>query len=270
MPTTSINPDTTLAQLLLTAPELRPVWERLGVNPVRDEGRTLTELCESRGLESRTVARLLSAMKAARQEAPAACVELMTLGQLCDHLEDAHRNLRDELKQLDQLTKVLAKGEAAQHPRRLAIRKRFVAFQRQFKAHLRKESESLFPVVRRWAASQKETRQSLALVNPPLAQLVREHSQADEALADLRFLVAGSPPSSAAPAAVRSVADAIARLERTVREQIYKENHMLFPRALPMQPAAQSRHSLSRGRSCPGAITLLRTNSNQQGNGKTQ
>ena len=255
MPTTSIDSNTTLRQLLIAAPEHGPVLECLGVNAVRDGGRTLAELCRSRGLETHTAACLLAAMRDARRRAPAVCVELMTLVQLCDHLENAQRNLHNELKRLDRLTKTLAKENAMDDPKLLAIRKSFVAFQRRFKAHLRKESEQLFPVYRRWAANRNEARHARSFLNPALAQLQREHNQADEALADLRSLVAGDASFSSARAAVKTTADAIARLEHAVHEQIYKENHVLFPKALPMRQAARvGRRDFSRSAFCPRAI----------------
>lgn len=231
MPTTSIDPNATLRQLLLDAPEHGPVLECIGINATGDGDRTLAEHCELRGLEARTVARMLAAMREARQQAPVVCVELMTIVQLCDHLEDAHRNLHEELKRLDRLTKTLAKEHAVANPKLLVIRKGFVAFQRRFKAHLRKESEQLFPVCRRWAASRNEMRRLRFSFKSPLAQLQREHNQADEALADLRSMVAGDAPSSSAQALVQTIADAVARLEHFVHEQIYKENQVLFPRA---------------------------------------
>ncbi|MFO1515084.1 MAG: hemerythrin domain-containing protein [Verrucomicrobiota bacterium] len=232
MATTSIDPTTTLQQLLHAMPEHRPVMECLGVNAARDGDRTFAEFCELRGLESRTIARVLAAFREAKQRFPAVCVELMTLDQLCDQMESAHRRLHDELKELDRLTRTLAKENVAENPKLLVIRKSFLSFQRRFKAHLRKESEHLFPVCRRWAASRNEKRRARVSFKPSLAQLQREHNQADEALADLRSIVVGDSSASSAQAAVQTISEAVARLEHSVHEQIYKENQILFPKAL--------------------------------------
>lgn len=235
MPTTLIAPTTTLRQLLLAMPEHRAVMECLGVNINLDEDRTLAQLSKLRGLEWRTVARMLTALREAKQRSPAVCVELMTLNQLCDHLESAHRRLHDELKELDRLTRTLAKENVAENSKLLVFRKSFLSFQRRFKAHLRKESEHFFPACRRWAASQNEKRRARVSFKPSLAQLQREHNQADEALADLRSIVVGDASASSARAAVQTIAEAVARLEHSVHEQIYKENQILFPKALPIR-----------------------------------
>lgn len=88
MPTTPIDPSSTLRQLLLTMPENSSVMQSLGVSATRDGDRTLAELCELQGLEVRTLARVLAATRDTRQQALTFSVELMTLTQLCDHLED--------------------------------------------------------------------------------------------------------------------------------------------------------------------------------------
>lgn len=238
MPMTSITTRTRLRQVLLALPESGPTLERLGVDAARDGQRTLAELSARLGLEARTLARLLAAAEQARSSAPAVCVELMTLGELCDHLEAAHGRLHHELARLDRLTRALSKGKAAENPKLRAIRNGFLAFQRRFRAHLRKEADHLFPVCRGRAAGRKRATEAGVPWRSPLSQLQQEHSQADEALADLRRLVADDAPSATEHAAVRAVADAVARLESSIHEQIYKENHLLFPKALPRRPRA--------------------------------
>src|SRR5574337_1270263 len=145
MPTLSIDPRTTIKRLMIAMPEHGPALHCLGINSTRDGHRTFAEFCELRGLEARTAARVLAAMGEAKHQTPAVCVELMTLAELCDHLENAQGDLCDELKRLDQLTKAMADEQAEQLPELRAIRNGFVVFQRWFKAHLRKESEYLFP-----------------------------------------------------------------------------------------------------------------------------
>lgn len=230
MPTHSIHSHTTLKQLRRAWPGCGPVLERLGAVTTRDEDSTLAEFCVQHGLESRAAVRLLAAMRGARQHLPAACVELMTLAQLCDHLEIAHHDLQDELKRLDRLTKVVVRASGERHPTLWAIRRGFVTFQRRFKAHLRRESEQLFPIIRRWETTTPDARGGRGVEELPLRPLDREHDQADEAMVDLRGLVTRAGPSSPARTALQSVAEAVIRLERSVHEQIYQEHRVLFPK----------------------------------------
>lgn len=94
----------------------------------------------------------------------------------------------------------------------------------------------MFPVCRRWRSIQNDT--GRGHFKSSLAQFEREHSQADEALADLRGLVADDSPPCSAHAAVGIISEAVVRLEHSVHEQIYKENRILFPRAFPLRGVA--------------------------------
>lgn len=229
MSTRFIDPDTRLEELLLAAPEWGPVLERFGVPATRDRAGTLAEFCDLHGLELHTVARMLEAMRAASPPCPVVCLELMTLDQVCDHLESAHRDLQEELQRADQLIKTLVKQTAAEHPKLLTIQKCFVAFHRRLKAHLRAESGHLFPVLRKWQAATNGGRCGVNRLRLPLARLEREHDQADESLAALRGAIEDESSCSSTHAGMRAIAEAVGRLDRSVHEQIYKENRLLFP-----------------------------------------
>lgn len=229
----SIDPDTRLEQLLLAVPEWGPVLERFGVTATRDRAGTLAEFCDVHGLELHTVVRMLEAIREANPPCADVCLELMTLDQVCDHLESAHRDLQEELQRVDQMIKTLVKRSAAEHPKLLTIQECFVAFQRRLKAHLRVESGHLFPVLRQWQAATDGGRRDAIRTRLSLARLERDHDQVDESLANLRGVI-GEEPSSASPnAGIRTIAEAVGRLERSVHEQIYKENRLLFSNLRP-------------------------------------
>jgi iron-sulfur cluster repair protein YtfE (RIC family) len=67
----------------------------------------------------------------------------------------------------------------------------------------------------------------------PLARLEREHDQANESLADLRGAIGDESSCTSAHAGMRTIAEAVGRLERSIHEQIYKENRLLFPNLRP-------------------------------------
>ena len=60
----------------------------------------------------------------------------------------------------------------------------------------------------------------------------------DEALAELHALADDESLRRPAPVFMRTVSDAIVRLKHAVHEQIYKENQVLFPRALAIGGSA--------------------------------
>ncbi len=231
-----IDLSTTLDEFLLASPEHGRVIASLGLNSRCDGSQSLADICQTHGLEPRTFARMLAAFASARSQPPPVCLELMTLNDLCDHLEQSPRvTLQDELARLDQLTRVAAEQYGAEHPQLLRIRKTFVTFREQFTVHLHEEAEILFPLIRRLTTGKKEGRSAL---KSRLARMEHAHNQADEALAELRALAGEESLRRPLPATVRTVSDAIFRLEHAIHEQIYKENQVLFPRALAMGGSA--------------------------------
>lgn len=228
-----IDPNMPLDQFLSARPELRRLFENLGINLRRDECQSLAEACRQHDLDLPTVARLITALPGTNSPRQVVTLELMTLSELCDHLEHAQRvSIQDELMCLDRLTHAAVEELGAEHPQLLGIRAAFVAFREKFAAHLRVETEELFPLIRQLTTGEKRQLPARSALKSCLTRMESEHNQADEALAELRALASDESVCRLAPVFMRTVSDAIARLNHAAHEQIYKENQVLFPRAL--------------------------------------
>jgi regulator of cell morphogenesis and NO signaling len=228
-----IDPNTPLDQFLFATPEQRRLFDDLGIDTCRDHNRSLAEVCRKHGLDSQTVARMLTALQGTPQQRQAVTLELMALTELCDHLEYTQNHyLLDELARLDKLTRTAAEQEGAETPQLLRIRETFVAFREQFTAHIREEADALFPLIRGLAIDENEALPVRPALKSRLARMENQHNQADEALAELHALAGDGSLRLPVSAGVRTVSDAIVRLEHAIHEQIYKENQVLFPRAL--------------------------------------
>jgi len=228
-----IDPNMPFDQFLSARPELRRLFENLGINFRRDESQSLAEVCQQHDLALSTVARLLTALPGTNLPRQVVTLELMTLSELCDHLEHTQRiPIQDELICLDRLTHAAVEELGAEHPQFLGIRAAFVAFREKFADHLRVETEELFPLIRQLTTGAIGERSARPALKSYLTRMESEHNQADEALAELRALVSDESVQRPAPAVIRTVSDVIVRLQHAVHEQIYKENQVLFPRAL--------------------------------------
>lgn len=228
-----IDPNMPFDQFLSARPELRRLFENLGINFRRDESQSLAEVCRQHDLDLPTVARLMTALPGRNPPHQVITLELMTLSELCDHLEHAqHVSIQDELMCLDRLTHAAVEELGMEYPQFLGIRAAFVAFQEKFAAHLREESEELFPLIRQLTTGANGERSARPALKLYLTRMESEHNQVDEALAELRALASDESVCRPAPVFMRTVSDAIARLNHAAHEQIYKENQVLFPRAL--------------------------------------
>lgn len=234
-----IDPNKPLDQFLSARPELRRVFDNLGINFRHDESQSLTEVCQQHNLDSPTVARLLTALEGITPTRPVVTLELMTLNELCDYLEHTQQiSLQGEFTHLDRLTRAAVKERGAENPQFLKIREIFVAFRGKFAAHLREEAEELFPLIRQLTTCEKRELPARSSLKLCLARMENEHNQADETLAELCAVAGAGSPRRSAAVVMRTVSDAIVRLKHAAHEQIYKENQVLFPRALAIGGSA--------------------------------
>src|SRR5262245_37764689 len=179
----AIDPNASLDQLLRDYPDYRWLMEKLGSAPDENRARSLADVCGMHGLDLRTTARIFSAFRAGMPSVPAVSVELMTLTELCDHLERGnHARLRAELVLLDRLTETAAERYAKDDPALLNLRENFVAFRKKFAAHLYHEVEMIFPIIRRLDAGKSGTPEIRGSLKTPLARMEKEHHETDECL----------------------------------------------------------------------------------------
>jgi len=228
-----ISPNTSFDEFLFAEPELRRLFDNLGIDSRGGENKSLAKICQEHHLDSSTVARLLTALQAICPPRQVVSLELMTLTELCDHLERLQQiTLREELARLDRLTRMAAQQQGAEYPQFVRIHGTFVAFREQFTAHLREEAEGVFPLIRQLTNGESGALPVRSSLKLRLAEMEKDHNQADESLAELYTLTSDESLGRSAAATMRAISTLIIRLKHTVHEQIYKENHVLFPRAL--------------------------------------
>lgn len=154
----------------------------------------------------------------------AVAIELTPLPELCERLEDRQRFLlRRGLARLGLLIHSAVTHDRRNRPQLARLQKSFAAFREQFTAHLREETETIFPFIRQLESSavgKTHARRSLQTLT---ARLERQHFEADEAFAEVCAL--------AGDGCARTLRDNLASFERNLHEQIYEENRVLFPRA---------------------------------------
>lgn len=227
-----IDPQLPLGDILRLVPEHRYLLEKLGFHVVSDAEKSLAEACQVKQLDSKTVARVLTALvrSPARDSAPVA-VELMNLSELCDYLESVHHSLlKTELNRLDLAFRTVIKEAGGEGERFSLILERFHVFQQNLLQHLKEEAEVLFPLIRQLDNERIARTGIMDILKTPLEQMKREHSEADEELAELQALAFDDDwPSSLAPS-LRILSNAFQKFETILHGEIYQENQVLFRR----------------------------------------
>lgn len=232
------TPETTVSEVAARHPALLKVLTGSGLyRDGESDDATLDELCAAFGLHSGIIIRMLDS--AAEKLLPAAPpldptpFQAMPLGGLVEHIEQAHHAfLRQTLPPLVELAEGLAAARAGD--RRLAeLRDEVRELADELHAHLAHEEEALFPMIRDLAAgSTVQPTRCGSAVGGPIACMENEHARTAVALNRIRELTGGYRVPTDAEPGWRELVNGLAAVEQDLVEHIYKEDEVLFPRAL--------------------------------------
>lgn len=232
------NPETTVAEVAKRHPALLKVLTGSGLyrEGEPDDAR-LDELCAAFGLHSAIIIRMLDSAAAkllpAAPPVDPAPFRAMPLGGLVEHIEQAHHAfLRQALPPLVELSEGLAAARASDH--RLAeLRDEVRELADELVSHLAHEEEALFPMIRDLAAgAEVQATRCGSAVGGPIACMENEHARTAVALNRIRELTGGYHVAPDAEPGWRELVNGLAAVEQDLIEHIYKEDEVLFPRAL--------------------------------------
>jgi regulator of cell morphogenesis and NO signaling len=232
------KPETTVAELAVRHPGLLKILTSSGLYREGEPAdATLDGLCAAFGLHSGIIIRMLDSAAAkllpAAPPVDAAPFQAMPLGGLVEHIEQAHHAfLRQALPPLVELAEGLAAARA-DDSRLAELRDEVRELADELNAHLAHEEEALFPMIRDLAAggAVQPTRCGSA-VGGPIACMENEHARTAVALNRIRELTDDYRVASDAESGWRELVNGLAAVEQDLVEHIYKEDEVLFPRAL--------------------------------------
>jgi regulator of cell morphogenesis and NO signaling len=222
----------TVGELVARHPALSRIFEAAGVDYCCGGKRPLEEACRQKGLDPAAfAARLQEAAASEGEEFVDAAA--MSLAALADHIEHTHHAyLKRELPRLDFLTEKVSNVHGVHDARLHEIRRVFLGFAAGMSAHMMKEEQVLFPMIRRLDASSTPQSFHCGSIANPIRQMELEHHGAGDELAQFRSLTDDYTPPDWACNTYRALIDALAHLERDMHQHVHKEDNVLFPRAL--------------------------------------
>lgn len=223
----TIDPQTSLAELVVEYPALAGLLERLHLDFCCRGGRSLAAACTERDLDVDTLVRVMEA-QASSDALPEHDFDGRDspLADLCDHIVSAHHEpLRRELPRLaEALTKVV-RAHGKDDPRLSTAQLLFDGLARDLHGHLDREEQLLFP-----ACAALESGDGVADGHALLDELAQDHVETGETLAQLRGLADDYRLETARCRTHRALLDSLAALERDLHLHIHEENNVLFPR----------------------------------------
>lgn len=238
---TTISPtptiDTTVGELVTQRPGRSRVFEQLGIDFCCGGKKSLADACAAKGLDADTVLTTLLAAEA-NTSSDETDWSRASLTALADHIEQTHHAyLRRELPRLGTMIRKVAAVHGDRYPWMLEIDGVYVSFAAEMEAHMLKEEQMLFPLIRRLERDDSEATAGIrrAGISDPIQVMEHEHDDAGRALMRMRELSNGFTPPPDACNTFRAALDGLAELEQDTHRHVHKENSILFPRALELE-----------------------------------
>lgn len=225
----AIDPERTVAELVVEAPGRLRVFEQLGIDYCCGGRRSLSSACAERGLDADAVGALLATVEAeGGEEGEDWAAAPLTV--LCDHIVEAHHGyLRRELPLLGALVDKVAGVHGNAHPELRETCELYGAIAAELGRHMVDEEEMLFPACRRL---EEEGESGLPSLAEAVGALESDHAVTGAALERIRQLNNDFRPPADACNSYRALLDRLETLERDLHRHIHEENNILFPRAL--------------------------------------
>lgn len=231
----SATMQSTVGQWVLEQPRLARVFEKLGIDYCCGGKKPLDAACRAKGLDPATVLAFLSATQDANSNAPVD-VANMSLTQLADHIQATHHaNMKAELPRLQPLIEKIAKKHSDKNPLISQLPAVFSAFQSDMEAHMAKEEQVLFPLIRQLDTGESNGSCACGSIENPIRIMEIEHQHAGDALNLMRKLTDNYSTPEGACNTYRGVMYSLAELEADMHQHVHKENNVLFPKAYPRQ-----------------------------------
>jgi len=228
---------TTVGDLVRLRPSFSRELEHLKIDYCCGGKVSLAQACEKRGLDANAV--LATFENTGTAEATHDAPDAMDLGTLADHIERTHHAyLREELPRLDALTRKVSAVHGHSEPRLNEVHDCFVACREELEAHMLKEEEGLFPMIRALEGSNGAPCVSPNTLASEIETLEQEHDDAGGALTRIRELTDDYTPPDWACNTYRAMLDGLETLERDMHVHVHKENSILFPKALALEASA--------------------------------
>ena len=213
------------------------VFERFGIDFCCGGGRSFDEACLEAAAEPAEVQRALDALPPQRERSddPAQ----LPLDRLIDHIVSRHHAyIRSALPLIGGYLQKLVGVHGVRHPELARVAAHFERLAGELTLHMIKEEQVLFPYVRELAAtavSGRHTPSPFGSVENPIRMMRREHRDAADEMATIRFLTDGYlPPADGCTTYAVCLAE-LERFDQDLHRHVHLENNVMFPRAIALE-----------------------------------
>ncbi len=229
----------TIKDIVISDFRAAAVFERHGIDFCCGGGISLEQACAEKGIDRKTLESELQQVLA-DPDLGQVRFERWEPDALVEHiLTTHHRYVRSALPVIMAHTEKVAHVHGSRHKEVIDIAMIFRDVAAEMSAHMMKEEQILFPVIRTLSRAAREgappPQTQFGSIANPIRMMEAEHSSAGGAMETIRSLSGGYTPPDDACTTYRISFQELRQFEQDLHMHVHLENNILFPRALQLE-----------------------------------
>lgn len=239
----NIDPNTTLAQLVIENPALAAPMEKLGFDYCCGGQIPLNDAVLEAGLD---IDEVISNFENATEDKADLDWAKMNIGQLVDNILSVHHEyLHEELPRLCDLADKVASVHGSNHPELLDVAKLVYEVRDDMGPHMRKEEMMLFPLARQISTSDSLPKLPFGTFANPIKMMSAEHEVTGAILLELRKTTNNFALPKDACVSYQALYQGLEAMEKDTHLHIHRENNILFPSTLAKEQELSEPNKIS-------------------------
>jgi regulator of cell morphogenesis and NO signaling len=236
----------TVREYALEIPAATRIFEKLGIDYCCGGGKSLADACAQAGL---AVEEVLGSLETnSNSDGTSTVNEWYSASQteLIAHIVQKHHVFtREELERLEALLAKVCGVHGQNHLELFHIQDQFGKLREELEPHMLKEEHVLFPYITLLEQTKVQNapapRAPFGTVRNPVRMMMSEHDAAGDILRSIRQASSDFTVPPDACISYQTLYSALKELEADLHQHIHLENNILFPRAVEIEQAVNSR-----------------------------
>lgn len=213
------------------------VFKHFGIDFCCGGKKTLTEVCEKKGIDPAVVKKelekLINDPKISEHD-----YSKWDIGFLTDYIINTHHQyVKENTPFIMELANKVAKVHGGQHPELIRVAQLFSEVGADLMLHMSKEEKVLFPFIKQLSAAQQRGDAAVPAtvfgkVSNPIQMMESEHEMAGEALHSIREATNNFTLPEGACNSYSILYKKLDEFENDLHQHVHLENNILFPRVI--------------------------------------
>jgi len=228
----------TLKEIVTNNFRTAAVFEKYGLDFCCRGNKLITTACEEKGINAIKILEELKTLTI--QKIRDERYDEWTLDFLIDYIIQNHHSYVKEMLPIISLhTQKIASVHGTNHPEVIEIAKKFAGVAQEFRQHLIKEEDILFPYIKQLVQVNSRHAKAEApffgTVKNPIKSMMAEHENAGDEFYEIRNLSSSyTPPEDACNKFIAAYQE-LKDFEEDLHKHVHLENNILFPKAIELE-----------------------------------